>query len=196
MRLPVLCLLTLLLGGCAAAAVVSAIPGVLVDRAVGFFNGQESSLPVNMQHALAAVQKGLGRMSLHVDVLEPIPEGYALEFGNGELDGDIRLQRQTQQLTTMTVSAHRGLSHQASVETAMSKEVGDASRQLASEASFDFTAYHQAYAKPDVQSPRKGWFRPGAKLHVSKTEQKGWLKLKLPSGQAAFIMSSLQADGA
>ncbi|MDQ6972786.1 MAG: SH3 domain-containing protein, partial [Mariprofundaceae bacterium] len=99
MRLPVLCLLTLLLSGCAAAAVVSAIPGVLVDRAVGFFNGQESSLPVNMQHALAAVQKGLGRMSLHVDVLEPVPEGYALEFGNGELDGDIRLQRQTQQLT-------------------------------------------------------------------------------------------------
>ncbi|MDQ6965913.1 MAG: SH3 domain-containing protein, partial [Mariprofundaceae bacterium] len=125
MRLRFALLVALGLNGCAAAAAVSAIPGVFVDRAVGFFSGKEVSLALDMQRSLAAVQQGLERMSLHANVLEPVADGYKIEFGNGELDGDVYLKRQTENLTTMTVSAHRGMKHQASVESAMLKEVRD-----------------------------------------------------------------------
>lgn len=73
MRLRILLLCSLLLGGCAAAAAVAAVPGVLVDRTMGYFKGQDISLALDMQRSLAAVQQGLERMSLHVNVLEPVP---------------------------------------------------------------------------------------------------------------------------
>ncbi len=196
MRLRLLLLCSLLLGGCAAAAAVSAVPGLLVDRTVGFFSGQDESLAVDMQGSLAAVQQGLEQMSLHVDVLELVPDGYVMEFGNGELDGDISLKRQTQKLTTMTISAHRGLMQQPSVEEAMVKEIRGVSALLAGDAKFDFTGYERVYAKPDKQSEKLAWFRPGAKLHVNISRKDGWLKIKLPSGQSAYIKGILKGDGA
>lgn len=180
------------LSGCAAATAVSAIPSVLVDKAVGFFNGQEASLPVGMQHALASVQQGLERMSLHVDVLEPTPEGYVTAFGNGDLDGDITLKRQTARLTTMNVSAHRGMTHERSVEAAMVKEVLEAAQRLPDDATFDFSAYRRVYARADSGSAALGWFRPGAMLEVKKRARAGWLKIKLPSGKEGFVRASLR----
>jgi len=190
-----LLMLSLLLNGCAAAVAVSAIPGVLVDRAVGFFSGQETSLPVGMQQALVGVQQGLKQMGLQVDVLEPIEEGYAVEFGNGELDGDIQLKRQTRSLTTLTVSAHRGLTHEASVERAMVKEIRQATEQINTDTSFDFQGYRKIYARPDAGKRHVGWFRPGAMLHVTKSNHPGWLKIKRPSGQAGYVIANLRKDG-
>lgn len=189
-------LVALMLNGCAAAAAVSAIPGVFVDRAVGFFNGQDASLALDMQRSLACVQQGLERMSLHVNVLEPVAEGYRLEFGNGELDGDVYLQRQTANLTTMTVSAHRGLKHQPSVESAIVKEVRSVSAEAGKKASFSFNGYKRVFEKADAASREMGWFLPGQKLHVSRSSQDGWLKIKLPSGVEAFIEGRLQDEGA
>jgi len=195
MRVRVLLCASLLLGGCAAVAAVSAIPGVVVESAVGSFKGQDASLVMDMQRSLVAVQQGLERMDLHVNVLEPVAGGYLIEFGNGELDGGVQLKRQTQNLTTLTVTAHRGLSHQDSVETAMIKEVRSASEQLTEGARFDFTGYKGVYVKADEGSNKVGWFLPGQKLHVSKSHKAGWLKIKLPSGQGGYIKGSLLPDG-
>ncbi len=190
-----LLILTLLLNGCAAATAVSAIPGVLVERAVSFFSGQEASLPVGMQQALVGVQQGLKQMGLQVDVLEPIEDGYAVEFGNGELDGGVQLKRQTRSLTTLTVSAHRGLTHEASVEQAMVKAIRLATEQTNKDIRFDFQGYRKIYAKPDTGKRHVGWFRPGAMLHVTKNKHPGWLKIKLPSGQAGYVIANLRKGG-
>lgn len=196
MRLRLLLLSSLLLGGCAAAAAVAAVPGVLVDRTVGYFKGEDVSLALDVQRSLAAVQKGLEHMSLHVNVLAPVPDGYVMEFGNGELDGDIRLRRQTQNLTTLTISAHRGFSKESSVEEAMVKEVRAASEQLDEDAAFEFEDYDFIYLKQDSSSEKLGWFRPGAKLNVIAAYDAGWVKIKLPSGQKAYIKGYLNGEGA
>jgi len=196
MHLRMLALSFLLLNGCVAAAALSALPGVLANQAVSFFKGQEASLPMDMQASLASVQQGLEKMSLHVNVLEPVEDGYLVEFGNGQLDGDIHLKRQTEQLTTMSISAHRGLSHQESVEDAMVRAITDVSEQLSGDMRFQFDGYGRVYAKPDVKSGELGWFRKGEKLHVEKDRKLGWLKLKLPSGKAGFIKGSFKDKGA
>jgi len=196
MRLRLLLLSSLLLGGCAAAAAVAAVPGVLVDRAVGYFKGEDVSLALDMQRSLASVQKGLEHMSLHVNVLVPVPDGYLIEFGNGELDGDISLRRQTQNLITLTISAHRGFSKEGSVEAAIIKEVRTASEQVDEGAHFEFADYDSIYLKPDTSTEKLGWFRPGAKLNVTMNGNIGWLKIKLPSGQKAYIKGYLKGDGA
>jgi len=196
MRLRFALFAALALNGCAAAAAVSAIPGVFVDRAVGFFSGQEASLALDMQGSLAAVQQGLERIGLHANVLEPVADGYKIEFGNGELDGDVYLNRQTENLTTMTISAHRGMKHQASVESAMLKEVRNIAEHADDDARFDFSGYKKIYETMDESSKELGWFLPGQKLHVSEGSQSGWLKLKLPSGTEAYIEGNLQDEDA
>jgi hypothetical protein len=189
--LPVL----LLLGGCAAAATaVTAVPTVF-GEAMAYFNGQNVSLALDMQHSLAALQRGLERMSLHVDVLEAVDEGYAVEFGNGELNGDIQLQRQTAQLTTLNIKVYRGLAHQPSVEMTIIDEVRSASENEGEGAHFDFTGYDKIYAKPEMSIESLGWFRSGAKLHVSTYDKAGWLKITLPSGGEAYIRGSMQDSG-
>lgn len=182
----------LLLGGCAAASAVTAVPTVF-SEAMAYFNGQDVSMALNMQHSLAAVQRGLERMNLHVDVLEAVDEGYAIEFGNGELNGDIRLQRQTQRLTTINIKVYRGLAHQPSVEkTIIDEVVLSASVNKGDDAHFDFSGYDKVYAKPETSTKVLGWFRSGGKLHVRIYDKPGWLKITLPSGTEAFIKGTLQ----
>jgi len=189
-------LIPLLLGGCAAAAAVSAVPGVLMDRAVGFFSGQEASLPVSMQRALVGVQQGLARMDLQADVLEPVEDGYIVEFGDGQLDGDVELKRQTGSLTTLTILARRGLSRQASVEQALLKEVRQAAEKAGARENFNFDGYGKVYTKPDSSGKMIGWFRPGSMLHVSESKRAGWLKIKMPSGQHGYFKGKLRDDAA
>jgi len=196
MRLRLVALSFLLLNGCVAATALSAIPGVLANQAMDFFKGEETSLTLDMQASLASVQQGLEKMSLHVNVLEPVEDGYLVEFGNGELDGDIHLKRQTDQLTTMSISAHRGLAHQESVEEAMVRSVSDVSEQLAGDVRFNFDGYDRVYAKEDVNAGELGWFRKGEKLHVDIGREPGWLKLKLPSGKTGFIKGSFKDEEA
>lgn len=184
----------LLLGGCAVATTaVSTVPTVL-GEAMAYFNGQDVSLALDMQHSLVAVQRGLERMSLHVDVLEPVDDGYAIEFGNGELNGDIRMEKQTKLLTTVNIKAYRGLEHQPSVEKTIVDEVRSESAKETNGAHFNFSGYDKIYLKPETSTKSLGWFRSGGKLHVSTYDKAGWLKIKLPSGKEAYIQGSL-ADG-
>jgi len=184
-------LATLTLGGCAAMTTIAAIPGALIEGTVGFFHGQEESLPVSMQTSLASVQQGLRRMDLEVDVLEPVKEGYGIEFGNEKLDGSIKLKRQTPRLTTVTVIVHHGVGREKSVEQAIIKEIRKASEQNGVHKKFDFRAYHYVRVKPAIQAQRMGWYRPGAELKANQSRKKDWLRIKMPSRKWGYLKGRL-----
>ncbi|GMR00531.1 MAG: hypothetical protein BMS9Abin18_1389 [Zetaproteobacteria bacterium] len=184
-------LATLTLGGCVAMTTIAAIPGALIEGTVGYFQGQEESLPVSMQTSLASVQQGLHRMDLAVDVLEPVKEGYAIEFGNGKLDGVIELKRQTPKLTTFSIVVRRGMGRQKSVEQAIMKEVRKVSERRGAHKKFDFRGYHHVRAKPSIKTERIGWYRPGAMLEASKSRKEGWLRIKMPSRKWGYLKGAL-----
>jgi len=190
-RIAFICIAALLLGGCAATATVAAVPGALIEGAVNFFRSQEESLPVNMRKSLASVQQGLRRMELDVDVLEPVQEGYAIQFGNEKLDGTIELKYQTAMLTTISIIVHRGVGRQNSVEQAIIKMIRKVSEQKDTHAKFNFMRYHNVRVKPSIKTQRIGWYRPGAFLEASKSRKDGWLRIKMPSGKWGYLKGKL-----
>ncbi|MDQ6959351.1 MAG: SH3 domain-containing protein [Mariprofundaceae bacterium] len=186
-------LATMTLSGCVAMTTVAAIPGALIGGAVGYFQAQEESLPVSMQISLASVQQGLHRMDLAVDVLEPVKEGYAIEFGNEKLDGIIELKRQTPKLTTVSFIVHHGVSRQKSVEQAIMKAVRKESERRSVQ-NFNFRGYHYIRIKPSIKTERIGWYRPGAILEASKSRKEGWLRIKMPSKKWGYLKGSLPKE--
>jgi len=184
-------LAALTLSGCAVMTTVAAIPGALIGGAVGFFRGQNESIPVSMQTALASVQQGLRRMDLEVDVLEPIKEGYGIEFGNEKLDGTVKLKQQTLKLTTVSIIVRRGMARQESVEQAIMKEVRNISGRKSMREKFDFRGYHYVRSKPSLQTQRIGWYRPGAQLEAAKSRKRGWLRIKMPSRKWGYLKGTL-----
>ncbi len=181
----------LLLGGCASAATVAAVPGTLIGGVVDFFKSQDKSLPVGMQYSLASVQQGLRRMELDVDVLEPVGEGYAIGFGNDKMDGRIGLKYQTPMLTTVSIIVHRGIGRQNSVEQAILNVIQEVSERRDTHRKFNFLGYHNIRAQPSIKSQRLGWYRPGALLTVNKSRKDGWLRIKMPSGKWAYLKGKL-----
>jgi len=181
----------LLLGGCAVVSTVAAVPGALVEGAVNFFRGQKESLPVNMKNSLAAVQQGLRRMELDVDVLEPVDEGYAIEFGNEKLDGTMELKRQTPMLTTISIIVHRGVARQNSVEQAIIKVIRDVSERRNARKKFNFAGYHNIRTQPSIKMQQIGWYRSGALLEAGKSRKEGWIRIKMPSGKWGYLKGKL-----
>jgi len=181
----------LILGGCAVASTVAAVPEALVQGAVDLFRSQEESLPVSMQTSLASTQQGLRMMKLDADVLEPVKEGYAIGFGNETLDGTVELKRQTSMLTTISVAVHQGIGRQKSVEQAIIKELRNQSERMGTDQRFDFRGYQDIRLKPAIKAKRIGWFRPGAMLNAKKTRKTGWIKVRMPSGGWGYLQGSL-----
>jgi len=179
--------MALLLGGCAAVATVAAVPAALIEGTVDFLRSQKESLPVSMQTSLVSVQQGLRRMDLAVDVLEPVKEGYAIEFGNDKLDGTIDLKPQTSMLTTISIIVHRGVSRQNSVEQAIIKVIRDASARRDANEKFNFQGYHHIRILPSIKARRIGWYRPGALLKASRSRKKDWIRIKMPSGKWGYL---------
>lgn len=190
-RLGLAMTLLLWLPGCAAMTALAAVPGALIEGAVYLFQGEEESLPASMRNALTSVQKGLRRMQLDVDVLEPVEEGYLIEFGNEKLNGDISLKQQTSKLTTIHIRVSRDGLREESVERAILEAVREISRQQNRRARFNFSGYHNIRQKPDIKARRIGWYKPGAMLKLARTSKKGWLKIKLPSGKSGYLKGSL-----
>ncbi len=184
-------ILLLLLGGCASASAVTAVPGGLIEGVVDFFRSQEESLPASMQNALASVQQGLRQMELDVDVLEPVGEGYAIGFGNDRMDGTIGLKRQTPMLTTVSIIVHRGVGRQHSVEQAILKVVQEVSAHRNTHKRFNFLGYHNIRIQPLIKSRRVGWYRPGALLELDKSRRSGWLRIDMPSGKWGYLKGKL-----
>lgn len=181
----------LMLSGCAAVTTVAAIPGFVVEGVISLFQGKEESLPVDMKHSLIAVQKGLRAMDLHVDLMEPLDEGYAILFATDKLDGNIALRRQTPRLTTIYVQVHNGMFREKSVESAILEQIQEEAEKLRPTDRFDFRSMHHLREKPTINSRHMGWFRPGARLEVKPSDREGWLKIKLPSKKIAYLKGSV-----
>lgn len=187
-----LILLYLFLSGCTAITAVSAIPAALYGTISDHFSSEEVSFPHTMRACLVATQHSLQAMRLDIDILEIQKEGgYAIAFNNHKLSGEITLLKQTERLTTVRIQV-KSLTRQESIEQAIIKMMETTLETQAKVASFQLTAYHDLRAQPNVKSKHLGWFRPGALLDADKSNTAGWLKIKLPSGDSAFLKGSIK----
>ncbi len=195
-RMFALAVMTAGLGGCAALSTVAAIPSAVVDGAVSLFKAEEEGLPASLSKTLAAVQQGLRRMELDVDILEPESgrKGYRISFGTDRLDGLIKLERQTPKLTTVSVQVRHGALREEAVEKAIMKEVRTLAERRRGRRRFNFRGYRHIHEKPDVNSRRIGWYRPGARLEVAKSRREGWLRIRMPSKHWGFIRARIGTD--
>ncbi len=201
-RIVTVLLLSTTLSGCVAvgavsaiSAAVSAVGGVVVDRAANLMDSEKVSLPLAMNQSLAAVQGALRIMQFEVDLLEPEKSyGYVALFGNSKLDGSITLQPETDNLTTYSVQVHanNGLSRRESVETAITDEIAKQGKKQQPGATFDFRHYNLIRARPERSAPRVGWFRTGSRLPVKLSMNPGWLKITMPSGNKGFLKGTIK----
>ncbi len=187
----IMMVLALMLPGCAAVAPVLAIPGYFVDDVVYQFRGAERSLPADMQRTLTAIQAGLRSVKLEVDLLERVDQGYALLFSNEQIDGNISLRQDTPRLTTIYIQVHRGLSREDSVEKAILDAIEEQESKLPPRATFDYHHYGKLYDRISTKAKVLGSFRPGARLAVSETGTRGWLRTKLPSGRNGYLKARI-----
>ena len=184
-------LLLLSCSGCVALSAVSAIPGTLFEFVGSQFVGEEKSYPANMRKTLTAVQVSLQALKLDVDILEIQSDGgYGVGFGNERLDGEITLRIQTQELTTVYVTAKQS-TREASVEHAIIEMIDGKLKSLPKKARFNTNKYNSLRQDPNSKSPRIGWARPGARLEASNSGVKQWLKVKLPSGDTAYLKGTI-----
>ncbi|WP_232726381.1 SH3 domain-containing protein [Mariprofundus ferrinatatus] len=182
----------MMLPGCVALTAVSAIPGALFEVAANQFIGKEKSYPANMRKTLTGVQQSLQSLKLDVDVLEIQQDGgYGIGFGNERLDGEITLRTQTPELTTVYIKV-KGSSREESVEHAIIEVIDEKLKRLPASAHMDTSKYNNLRQDPSVKSPRVGWFRPGASLEVTQSGAREWLKIKLPSGDYAYLKGAIK----
>jgi len=175
------------LSSCAAVATVAAIPGAVMQGYNYFIKGQETGVPRDMRTSLALVQKGLRRVDMHVDVLEPLSDGYAVSFGGHTLDGDIQLVRTTEHLTTIKVSVRKGVLHQKSVEKAIITAIQNKEPTISSKARFQFEGYIPLLQNSIKGAEKIAWYRHGAYAEMKPAKPHGWLELTLPSGNKAYL---------
>jgi len=183
-RIIIVCLSLSILSGC---TVIAAVGGAAVDGALYVFTAEKKSLPFSMRKILVATQKTLDGMDLSASLIEPVDNGYTLEFSNNKLSGSLRLIRETNRLTTISGRVYKGMSRQKSVENAIFEGIQTTALRVRNSERFNFKKYHYIRAKPSVTSPKVGWFIPVAKLDVSPSKKAGWLKIKMPSGNKAFL---------
>jgi len=184
-------LCSLYLTGCAGLMAASAIPGAMYGMVADQFSGEEESFAASMRLTLAATQRSLQNMQLDIDMLEIVDdEGFAIAFNNNKLDGRITLSKQTERLTTVYVKV-RATIREDSVERAIIEMIKAELKKQPANAQLQRSHLHNLRAKPDIESKRLGWYRPGAKLDAHRTGTKGWLKVKMPSGKMAYLKGAI-----
>jgi len=184
-----LLLSALWLSGCAAITAVSVVPGALFEVVATEFKGKEKSFPRNIHTTLAALQVSLSSMKLDVDVLEIEENGYAIAFGNENLDGEITLAMMTPKLTTVNVKVRRKM-REASVEQAIIESLHEKLQRMGDRKRFRYAGYRNLRSKPDINTARLGWYRHSAKLNTQRNGKSEWVRLKLPSGKTAYLKDS------
>ncbi len=187
-RIIILCLSLGVLSSC---TLIAAVGGAAVDGAVYVFSSEKKSLPFSMRKILVAVQKTLDSMDLSASLIEPVDDGYIIEFANNKLSGSMTLELETERLTTISGRAYKGISRQKSVENAIFEGIQTAALGVKNYERFNFKKYHYIRSKPSVTSSKVGWFVPGKKLNVSPSKTTGWLKIKMPSGKKAFLKGQM-----
>lgn len=186
-RLIVTILICCSLQACAAVATVASIPGAVLQGYNYFIKGQDVGVPRSMRASLAIVQQGLRKVDMDADVLEPLPDGYAITFGGSSLDGSIKLTRATEHLTTITVSVRKGALHQKSIEQAIISAIKDTEPTTSSRARFRFADYVPLLQNSEEGSDQIAWYRRGSYAEIKPAKLQGWLELKLPSGNKAYL---------
>jgi len=188
-RIITLFLALTILSGC---TVITAVGGAAVDGALYMFTAKKKSLPFSMRKVLVATQKTLDSMDLSASLIEPVDNGYNLEFSNNKLSGSMKLIQETNRLTTLSGRVYKGISRQKSVASAIFEGIQTAALHVKNYEHFDFTKYHYIRLKASAKSAKVGWFIPGAKLDVSPSKTPGWLKIRLPSGKKAFLKGQIK----
>jgi len=187
LKLPTLVLMISYLSGCTAITAVSAIPGALYNVVSDQFSSEEVSFPRSMRATLAATQHSLREMRLNVDILETQEAGgYGIAFTNQKLNGAITLLEQTENLTTIQIKV-TNLTRETSVEHAIIQLIETTLKKQTPMAHFQMNDYQILRTKPDISAKQVGWFRPGAMLDAKPSTKKGWLKVKLPSGDTGYL---------
>ena len=64
-------------------------------------------------------------------------------------------------------------------------------KSLPKKARFNTNKYNSLRQDPNSKSPRIGWARPGARLEASNSGVKQWMKVKLPSGDTAYLKGTI-----
>jgi len=205
-RLLIPLLLTACLSGCVvgaavgalgsvATAAISAVGGVLAERAFNLVDAKKISLTTDINHALASIQKALHLMNFDVEILQPVSNGgFIALFGNNKNDGSIALEKETDNLITFKVKviASDGLSRREEIENAVANLVRNISKEISPDAHFDFHHYNMIRSAPNRKAPRIGWFLIGSRLPVHPSLTPGWLKITMPEGEKGFLKGTIQ----
>jgi len=181
-----------LLSGCAGVvAVGGAVSGYVVDN----FKGLENSIPVSLSRSMAAVQRGLYETGFAIDVIEFGDDAYFVRFTNGKLEGLLKLSAQTRKLTTLYIKVKSlgGVVREESVERTVLEVIAEQSKKLHKHARFHYAGYNYIRAKASRFSKKLGRYRRGADLKLSRSPTKQWLRIKMPSGNLAFLKGKLPA---
>lgn len=157
------------------------------------FEGTKMSCSVNMRVALVSVQRGLERSGLHVNLLEPVQDGYRVELGDGKLEGSIRLIRQTTSLTTLDIKIKKNAMRQDSIELALLEVIKEQNGSVSDSDAFDFSNYRAILARQDTSSERVGWLLPSTPVHLVRFGNSGWLYVRMPSGRPGYLKSNVAA---
>jgi len=187
-KIVLLCITLSLLSSC---TLIAAVGGAAVDGAVYVFSFEKKSLPFSMRKILVAVQKTLDSMDLNATLIEPVDDGYIIEFANNKLSGSMTLVLETTRLTTVSARVYKGMGRQKSVESAIFEGIQTAALGVKNYERFNFKRYHYIRVKPHASSPKVGWFIPKTKLNVSPSGTDGWLRIKMPSGKKAFLKGQM-----
>ncbi len=183
-------LMLILLSGCAGVvAVGGAVSGYVVDN----FKGLENSMPVGLHRSMAAVQRGLNETGFAVDIIEFGDDSYLLRFSNVKLEGLLKLSKQTRKLTTLYIKVKGlgGVMREASVERTVLEVIAEQSKKISRHARFNYSGYNYIRAKASRFSKKMGRYRRGADLKLSPSPTKEWLRVKMPSGNLAFLKGKL-----
>ncbi len=185
---------SLWLSGCAAVTSVAAVPGSLLGAVANQFIGEEESFAASMETTLAAIQLSLRSMKLDVDILEIQQQGeYAIAFGNARLDGSIMLKKQTERLTTINIKV-RSTMRKESVERAIVETIRAKMKTMPDDRHFQKAGYQKLRKAPFVGSASPGWFLPGSRLEAINSKTAGWLEIKLPSGETAYLKGTIKGE--
>jgi len=181
-----------LISACTILSVVSAIPSSVVDSAVYVFSGEKVSLPLSVEPTLAAIQQGLHRLDLDMNVIEKTSSGYVMEFGDGKLTGLMELKRETDMLSTLYIKIHKGMIRQESIEMAVINMLHEQLKTVDPNAAPDLTNYLPIRKRPDLKQPVIGWYCQKSPVNLTSSSKKGWLGISMPSGGKAYIRGVME----
>jgi len=162
-----------------------------MDGVMYMFKPEKQSLAIDMRTALVATQRTLGEIQLLPNIVEPVDDGYIMEFEQKELAGTVRLIHETGHLTTVSVRVQKGSGRAKSIGKAIFEGVREQANKVRSHDRFDFSAYNNIRQAASADSGKAGWYMAGTKLDVSPIADHGWLRVKMPSGKQAFIKGNI-----